>query len=73
LTEENVGTSALMKALARGGSLEHVFNRDGEDKQTVRRWLLDGAPTPEETVDHSESSDDEQIKIVSHEAFKFEL
>lgn len=64
LTEENVATSALMKSLARGGVLEHVFNRDGNDKQTVRRWLLEGAPLPDET--------ENSVKVQSHEAFKFE-
>ena len=59
-----------MKEIARGGVLEHVFNRDGQDKQCVRTWLLEGAPLPNETIDSS-ARETGDIKIRSHEAFKF--
>lgn len=67
LSEENVHTAKLMVALGRGEVLENVFNRDGLDKQLIRRWLLEGAPIPGETPD------DEQVQIVSHEKFKFQF
>jgi hypothetical protein len=55
-----------MKSIVRGGILEHVFNRDGQDKQTVRIWLLDGAPLSDETLETN------HININSHENFKFQ-
>ena len=61
-----------MKSLARGGVLEHVFNRDGNDKQTVRQWLLEGAPLPDETLECKAEETEKPVKIQSHEAFKFQ-
>ena len=63
LTEENVQTTRLMISLGRGQSLENVFNRDGLDKQLIRKWLIEGAPIPGETS--------EDVEIRSHEKFQF--
>lgn len=54
-----------MISLGRGEILENVFNRDGLDKQLIRKWLIEGATIPGE--------DEQHVKIVSHETFKFEL
>ncbi|CAF3326590.1 unnamed protein product [Rotaria sp. Silwood2] len=72
LTEENVDTCPLMRALARAGPLEHIFNRDGEDKQIIRQWLLDGASLLNETLQDSTSSEKNGVNILSHEGFKFQ-
>ncbi|CAF1333276.1 unnamed protein product [Adineta steineri] len=72
VTEENIDTCKLMKAIDHSGELEQVFNRDGDDNQTLRQWLLDGAPLPNETLEASEVSK-RKIKIQSHKHFKFEL
>ena len=48
------------------GVLADVFHQDEQDKEIIRRWLLEGAPLPDETLEHSNP-----IRIRSHQAFKF--
>ncbi|UJR19996.1 hypothetical protein I4U23_023130 [Adineta vaga] len=72
VTEESVDTCKLMKSIEPNGELEHVFNHNSDAKKTLRQWLLNGAPLPNETLDASEIPK-RKIKIQSHERFKFEL
>jgi hypothetical protein len=55
-----------MKSINSNGILQDVFNSDLQDKQIIRNWLLDGAPTTNETFKQKD------INIISHHAFKFQ-
>ena len=56
----------LIKAIRSNGILFGIFDADDHDAEIIRHWLLEGAPLPSETLDANE-----QIKIQSHQAFKF--
>jgi hypothetical protein len=56
-----------MKSIEANGILENVFDRNSEDKNIIRNWLLDGSPIINETLNHQEKP----IQITSHENFKF--
>jgi len=60
-----------MKSIYPNGALENVFNHEDHDKQIIRNWLLDGSPLPNETFQPTKNEKN-HIKILSHEAFKFE-
>jgi hypothetical protein len=56
-----------MKSIYRRGVLEHVFDRNDQDKQIIRSWLLDESPLPNQSTNQGD-----RVKVLSHEAFKFE-
>jgi len=60
-----------MKSIYPNGILEHVFNHDNQDKQIILNWLLDGSPLPNETFNPTKTENN-HIKINSHQAFKFQ-
>ena len=63
---DNVNSCELMKSIRANGALHGVLHHDENDVEILRRWLLDGAPLPNETLDESNL-----INIRSHQAFKF--
>jgi len=60
-----------MKSIYPNGILEHVFNHTNQDKQIIQNWLLDGSPLSDETFQQTKDQQN-HIKIISHEAFKFQ-
>lgn len=64
---ENVNSCELIKAINPDGVLHDIFNHDGQsDLEIIRKWLLEGAPLPNEMLEESN-----HIRIQSHQAFKF--
>lgn len=66
ISEDNVNSCPLIKAIRSNGILHDIFDGNDHDAEIIRCWLLEGAPLPTETLD-----DNGKIKIQSHQAFKF--
>jgi hypothetical protein len=67
--EENVHTCPLLNLIDDNGLLSQIFDQYADDKEIIRKWILDGSPLPQETSQSSTNP----VQITSHHNFQFAL
>lgn len=58
-----------MKSIKTNGILENILCETDEEKEIIKKWLLDGSPLPNETLQSQDRKD--HFQILSHENFKY--
>ena len=69
LTEKNLQTTELIKSIEPNGILGNIFDCRSEEKEIIQKWLINGSPLMDETLEQEKKS----IQINSHQRFQFQF